>query len=520
MSSQPSHTGEEVSTVATPISQTAIRRPLTAAPSSRTPPTDTTNSVEKARRLRNLAASATEDGKRKIDDVMRFRAAANKSQADSKFLNAKAEELQRQANSLENKPTGKNVSVVVSEKLSQLRQVRKHLNMAMGRRRRISRNARKLQEKISLLQLVLEDPKLSGGLRQECLKEIREATVGLGQPGANNSSNPAPTQEGLSTTQGAVSDAETDDLEILEDTPEVRALFGKEIEKDSTTLARAQPQDSSKLLSAKHDLQAEQQLRGELHASAALFHTQHKLRQEKELTAATALSQRLSKYRPTARDMALGLNWTLLSSKTVRDDLEREIQEGGNQPYIAGHVAVMYRKLAILCLFAQEHDAPPGALIDEVGALEDALIKAKPLVNPASVRDADDHLRRDDRRNSLHRTLGLDRPKAANLVLGQLNRKRKRVDYSTDSESGGSKQDIIALRVERHRMVEPRSHIPKTQHLTSGHPSPQAATLGPKLNKPQDPILPSTNSSNDSDGSKSLEERYTPNDNEFIGGLP
>ena len=472
----------------------------------------------------NLASSATEEGKRNIEDAMKLEEAARKAQADAKVLNANVEEIQRKANSREKQPVGQNVSVLVSEKLSQTQYLRKQLKYAVGGPKTVVGNARKLEEKVSILQLTVEEPMVSVRLRQECLKEIEEAAADVGALRARNSSNSAPKMKDLSTTQRAESDTETDDLEILEDTPEVRALFEKKLEKDSTTRAQAgaqaEPQDSPKLLSAERDLQAEQQIQGELQASATLFHTQHRLEQERELKAAHALPQRLSEYKPTARDMALGLNWTLLSSETVRDDLEREVQEGGGQPYIAGHIAVMHRKLAILYLFAEERDTPPGAVRDEVGALENALIKAKPLVNPASVRDADDHLRRNDRRNSLYRTLGLERPKPVNLVPSQPNPKRQRVDCSTESETGGSKKDAIALRVKLRRTVEPCSHVPKTWRVTSGCPGPQAATLGQTPNKPQDPILSSTHSSHDSDGSESLEDKYEPNDYEVIGGLP
>ena len=505
------------------MSQMIIPTPLTAAPSSfpprppPPPPPNTTNSIGKATRLRNLAASATKEANSKDDDVVRLEAAVKQARTDATFLYEKAKQLTRYANSLNKKPAGQIAKGLASEKLSQVRETRKHLKNAVAGQGRTGKHARRLEVQISLLEIALKDPQVSGQLLRESLKEMGEATAVLGALNVANASNPGLKHQYLSTTELPELDTDTDDLEILEDTAEVRALFEKKVSENATTPAKPDSQDSPSSSSAAHDLQAEQQILGELQTSAAPLRAQKWQEQEVQLKAARTRSQQLPEYRPTERDMALGLDWTLLSSETVRDDLEREIQHGGNQPYVAGHIAVMHRKLAILFVFAQKHDAPPDSITDEVDALEDALIRAKPLVNHASVREADKYLSRTDYRNSIHLTLRTANVRPLDVPI---IRKRKRVNNSADSDTGSSKQDPFVARVKRRRMMEPQSDAPKALRGPNGRIVPHAAIRGSERDKSQSRGLLRSRYAHDSDDTRSLDDDYDLQDCELVDGLP
>jgi hypothetical protein len=67
----------------------------------------------------------------------------------------------------------------------------------------------------------------------------------------------------------------------------------------------------------------------------------------------------------------------LLSSKTICED-KTEIREVDTEPYVAGQIAVIHRKIAILKYFEQERDVLLNATDNEIGALEDVLLLAQP----------------------------------------------------------------------------------------------------------------------------------------------
>jgi hypothetical protein len=111
-------------------------------------------------------------------------------------------------------------------------------------------------------------------------------------------------------------DTDTDELQILDDTVEVRALFEKKAEGGNSAVAQGELQDKVRT------------------TSAIPIHTQREPGRQIQLKNASIplirmpeRSGRIGEYKPTQRDITLGVKWTLLSAETVRHDIEREIQE-------------------------------------------------------------------------------------------------------------------------------------------------------------------------------------------------
>jgi hypothetical protein len=497
----------------------AFSAPTQAAPSIQAPTTYTMNRELQVDNLRHLAASAMEEAKCKSENVIRLRNVANRAQAEVQNLVTKATELTRQADSLEKKPAKRDVNGLLPPQLKVIRAVRKRLRETLDGGKSTAKPARELEERKSHLELVLEDSMVSAKLRNECLQEIGEDAVALAC---------AKSAMGIKTSKGRVmkiptpqemetdTDIETDELQILDDTAEVRALFQKKADDISSALAQAEHQDTARPVSAEDELLAEQQILAELQASAIVpIRTLGEPEQLNQLNAGGALplqmpkqDRRSSEYRPTERDMALGLKWTLLSCETVREDLDREIQEGHNQPYVAGHIAIMRRKTAILRYLAQERDAPPNVIDEELVALERALSTAEQLVKPASVREANKYLRNTDDRNLLHLTLCYE---GAEPVRMAMNRKRKHQDETSEGEDGGSQQNTIGHCVKRRRRNHARSILSKALHAPGQRHKPQALVYRVDFGRSQELALldpPSTN------GSESTEDEPDSDDRE------
>jgi hypothetical protein len=197
------------------------------------------------------------------------------------------------------------------------------------------------------------------------------------------------------------------------------------------------------------------------------------------------------KYRPTSQDVALGLRWMLRSSETVRQDLNEEINQGGIQPYISGHIAVMHRKVAILQYFVQEHDAPPAIIEDELKALQDTISKAEPLAKPGSVQEADKYLRRTDCRNTLAMTLRFEGAQAINMAM---HKKRKHEDDATRANVGDSDHIAMRHRDKRRRMNHSWSKAFGAIHASGqsnqGGQAPIQGGASEKLQDPGPPAFP------------------------------
>lgn len=435
-----------------------------AAPVGVDPEPAKMDTKQKAKHLRSLAASAGEEFRQKIHEASKLRGAAKHIQAEATNLSAKAKELSRQAHELERKPATQNISTSLPEQLKAVRQVRKRLRKAIRKGTRLAKLAGVLQDSKQIFELALEDSIVSVRLRKECLQELGAVAAALADAKSKQATNTSKGETPKQSTKPEMqkqtdgnTDTDVDELQIIDDTVEFRALFELKAEERSSALAQRKLQNDARQASAELDSLAEQQILAELQASAPLpSRTRREPEQQNQLNAAGALSQqtpeqerRLGKYRPTSRDAALGLKWTLLSCETVRQDLDREINEGGTQPYVSGHIAVMHRKVAILQYFAQERGAPPTMIEGELKALRDTISKAEPLANPESVQGAEKYLRRTDCRNDLHLTLRFEGAHAIDMAM---NRKRKHEDEATKANVGDSNHTAIGHCDKRRRL--------------------------------------------------------------------
>jgi len=111
-----------------------------------------------------------------------------------------------------------------------------------------------------------------------------------------------------------------------------------------------------------------------------------------------------------------------LSSETISEGLNQEIQEGGTEPYVAGHIAAIHRKNAILKYFKQERDVLSNVTDNEIRALGDALLLAQPLAKPESVCQANKMLNETDHRSTMYLSLHNASMGRTNMAV---NRKRK-----------------------------------------------------------------------------------------------
>jgi hypothetical protein len=444
-----------------------------AAPVGVDPEPAKMDSKQKAKHLRSLAASAGEEFRQMTHEASKLRGAAKQIQAEATNLSAKAKELSRQAHELERKPATQNISTSLPDQLKDVRQGRKRLRKAIRKGTRLAKLAGVLQDSKQNFELALEDSIVSVRLRKECLQELGAVAAALADAKSKQATNTSKGETSKRSTKPEMqkptdgnTDTDVDELQIIDDTVEFRALFERKAEERSSALAQRKPQSDARPASAELDslaeqqILAEQQVLAELQASAPLpSRTRREPEQQNQLHTAGAQSQqtpeqerRLGKYRPTSRDAALGLKWTLLSCETVRQDLAREINEGGTQPYLSGHIAVMHRKVAILQHFAQEGGAPPTMIEGELKALRDTISKAEPLANPESVQGAEKYLRRTDCRNDLHLTLRFEGAHAIDMAM---SRKRKHEDEATKADVGDSNHTAIGHRDKRRR---PNNH--------------------------------------------------------------
>ena len=463
----------------------------------------TINSNDRFDYLRRLARSTEEEATRKTDDVSRLLEAAHQAQAEAKSLWAKVKELTRQADGFWGKAAVQNINGLLLEQLRRVRIVRKRLRKAKAKAKgkQVANRTGHLKELKEGLRLGLEDPRVSDELRKECVQELGEVALALAvsesdvapnasQGEASKQSMQLVTQTHTDAGTDADTDADTDELQILDDTAEVRALFERKRAKGNDSLVLREPPDNARRVSAEHVNLAEQQILGELQASAIVpIRARPKPVQESHqdtggapLPQTSEQDRRLPKYKPTSHDVALGLRWTLTSCQTVRQDLNREIRDGGDQPYVAGHIAIMRRKVAILRYLAEGDDAPPSVIDEEIKSLENAISKAEPLVKPESVREANKYLQGTDGRNDLHQTLRFEGFQAVDAAL---DRKRKHEeDIYTRAIVSNSEQDTFWHRDKR-RCVYP-SQSDMFRHFTE-YPrrKPQAPMQGAASDKSQ-----------------------------------
>jgi hypothetical protein len=504
MASFPSARVESLSTpytfvpqMPTQPSRTVASRPAAHSIQAHPPATMT---LEEDHRLWVLAASATEEAKLKTASVTRLWTAAKKAQAEAKGLTARATELTRQANGLARKPTAEDINKSLCKQLETVRSTRLRLRYAFENQREVEWAVDKLDLETERLKLAMDDPMVSGRLLKECLKEIEE---GLAQP-------PGGPKQGVMQQAQTYTDSGAEELEVLEDIAEVRALFERNVEDVGSALAQAEPQEGARPGSAEHESLIEQQILAELRASAISIQTPREREQQVQpkdarirVRRVPERVRRVGEYRPTERDMALGAKWTLLSAETVRHDLEREIQEGGIDAHIAGHVAVMRRKVHILRQFRQELDGPPGALMQELDALDDALSLAEPMVQLEQLQTAEAMLYDTDRRNSLHRTL-----LCAGIRLAELPNflKRQRVDDSTNSEDPGSEEGECGRPVKRRRLEHRPSSRIKKFHAPRDHNQRHARIQRAYFSTPHDLGLLGSRYAHGSDVSEIMED--------------
>jgi hypothetical protein len=443
-------------------------------------------SEQKAKYPRSLAVSVRKVSRQNTNEASRLCAAAKRIQIEATNLSAKAKELTMQAANLRKKaednlpkkpadnlpknsaeslpeePAAQDISASLLQQLKDLRQERKRLRKAIRNEKPLAELAGEVRDMEQSFKLALEDFAVSAELQNQCNQELGNVALALADAksklATNTSNKEAPKNSTAPEMQKQREEnTDADELQIIDDTVELRALFERKADERRRIVAQSEPQCNTGQALAELEGLDEQQILTELWISAPVPScTQREPGQRGKLNAAGALSQpmseqerQLEKYRPTSHDVARGLRWTLRSSETVRQNLNEEINEGGTQPYISGHIAVMHRKVAILRYFAQEHGVPSAVIEGELTALQDAISKAEPLAKPGSVQEADEYLRHTDYRNTVPTALRFEGAQTMNTAMRE---KRKYEDDAARANIGDSDHLAMMHRDKRRRM--------------------------------------------------------------------
>ena len=195
-------------------------------------------------------------------------------------------------------------------------------------------------------------------------------------------------------------------------------------------------------MSSDLDIQAEQQLHAELqiglgdppqpHIGKPVRTLPGTTRSGKALRHLPTIHARPSEYKPMYHE--LGFMWYVESSKTVRDDLENEIEDSGKyEPGIAPHIAILRRKATALRWFESEGFNTTNMVGDEIEAIERALRVHTPKVNPAYITAAERNLADTDHlcRKYLPRMV-----MQARRTFGDQSRKRQRSEDDEEARTG------------------------------------------------------------------------------------
>lgn len=160
-------------------------------------------------------------------------------------------------------------------------------------------------------------------------------------------------------------------------------------------------------------------------------------------------------YKPKDYELEFGPKWTLASSKTVRQELETELQ--ADEPRIAGYVVIMRRKASILRHLAPAPDCDQVHIHEEVEALENALSFTELIVDPTKIDLAERDLNENEYRNRgyRHRVLG-----NSNRVGIDHSRKRQRAEQSERSEGSDVDYTDSGHDMKRRRTAGMRTHTP------------------------------------------------------------